>query len=200
VSQNIAYPSFILGYHSCDREVARKILNGEMELNPSNNSWDWLGDGVYLWEYNPGRAFEYAEEVSTKAQFNKGAIKTPFVIGAIVNLGNCLNLVESTSLEILKEGYTQLKEKLKLAGQDMPTNKGANRQLDCSVVKSIHEFNKQQDKPAYDTVRAAFQEGELVYEGASFSLRSHIQICVRNPDNIIGYFLPKNIGGKALKF
>lgn len=194
MSYQIAYPSIILGYHSCDKEVAKKVITAQEDLKPSLNAWDWLGDGIYFWEYNPYRALEYAQEVKDGAQFNKGAIKTPFVIGAIINLGNCLNLVEATSLGILKQGHAELEASFKVAGKPMPTNNGANRKLDCSVVKFIHQSNKEQGKVSYDTVRGAFQEGEPVYAGASFSLRSHIQICVRNPACITGYFIPKKIG------
>ena len=65
-----------------------------MHLNASANSWDWLGGGIYFWEQNPQRAFEYAKEVADGQQYNKIKIKLPFVLGAIIELGNCLNLVE----------------------------------------------------------------------------------------------------------
>jgi hypothetical protein len=43
-------PFEIIGYHSCDREIGLKVLNGETQLLPSNNDWDWLGGGIYFWE------------------------------------------------------------------------------------------------------------------------------------------------------
>ncbi|HZU36516.1 MAG TPA: hypothetical protein VFA18_11435 [Gemmataceae bacterium] len=45
----------------------------------------------------------------------------------------------------------------------------------------------------YDTVRAAFLEGEPVYPGAGFSRENHIQIAVRNSACILGVFRP-NLG------
>ncbi len=51
-----------MGFHSCDREIGLKVLNGETQLNPSINIWDWLGSGVYFWEQNPARALESAIE------------------------------------------------------------------------------------------------------------------------------------------
>jgi len=44
------HPLQVFGFHSCDREVGLAILNGEMDLNASNNIWDWLGGGIYFWE------------------------------------------------------------------------------------------------------------------------------------------------------
>lgn len=48
-------------------------------------------------------------------------------------------------------------------------------------------------KLPYDTIRSAFNEGETIYPGASFTSRLHIQICVLNPDLIRGYFLPRPV-------
>lgn len=70
-------PFQITAFHSCDKEVGLKVLNGDMSLLPSNNSWDWLGRGVYFWEQNPGRALEYAIECAQGKQKNKTPIKRP---------------------------------------------------------------------------------------------------------------------------
>lgn len=93
-------PFQVMGFHSCDKSVGIKVLNGEIQLKPSTNPWDWLGDGIYFWEQNPERALQYAIESSQHVQFNKTPIEVPFVIGAIIELGNCLNLVEPESLSI----------------------------------------------------------------------------------------------------
>jgi len=92
-------PFSVIGFHSCDKDVGLRVLNGHDELLPSQNSWDWLGEGIYFWEQNPLRALEYAIENAERRQFNKTPISAPFVLGAIIDLGNCLNLVESGSLK-----------------------------------------------------------------------------------------------------
>lgn len=160
---------------------------------PSNNLWDWLGDGVYFWEQNPKRALEYAVEVAAGSQFNKTKIKTPFVFGAIIQLGNCLNLVEAESLAILQEAYKGLKILHDEAGRTLPVNKKDNRMLDCAVIKHIHQAEKQTGNFSYDTIRSFFDEGVEVYPGASFATRNHLQVCVRNQSLIKGYFLPTPI-------
>lgn len=109
-----------MGFHSCDREVGLSVLNGNTQLKPSNNIWDWLGKGIYFWEQNPKRALEYSIESATKKQFNKIPIKTPFVIGAIIELGNCLNLIEPESLTVLKESFKGLEEIYQEADKQMP--------------------------------------------------------------------------------
>lgn len=183
-------PFQIIGYHSCDRDIGKKVLNGEAILNPSNNDWDWLGGGIYFWEQNPSRALEYAIEVANGSQFNKVKIKNPFVLGAIIELGNCLNLVESQSLQILEEAYCGLEKLLSEAGKKMPKNVNNNRKLDCAVIRYVHQSRKDTKEQPYDTIRSSFDEGGKVYPGASFTSRNHIQVCVINPDFIKGYFLP----------
>ena len=184
-------PLSVIGFHSCDKEVGLKVLNGIEELILSTNSWDWLGGGVYFWEQNPYRSTEYAEESANNIQFNKKRIKDPFVIGAIIDLGNCFNLVESESLKILSSSYRGLKQAISEGGTPMPVNKGKNRALDCAVIDYIHESNRQLGAPQYDTVRCAFSEGEEVYPGSAITSRLHIQICVRNLACIKGFFLPR---------
>ena len=41
-------PFSVIGFHSCDKEVGLKVLNGNEDLIPSNNPRDWLGEGVYF--------------------------------------------------------------------------------------------------------------------------------------------------------
>ena len=101
-------PSQVFGFHSCDKAVGFSVLNGNDQLWPSVNSWDWLGPGIYFWEQNPGRALLYAEESAAGKQKNKVQIKTPFVIGAIIELGHCLNLLEPVSIQIVKDAISKI--------------------------------------------------------------------------------------------
>ena len=48
----------------CDRRTAEKVLLGEAVLTPSQNNYDWLGSGVYFWEFGPERALQWAQEGS----------------------------------------------------------------------------------------------------------------------------------------
>src|ERR1700744_4252636 len=92
------HPREVTGYHSCNKEIGLKVLNGQDSLRPSNNPWDWLGPGLYFWEQNPSRALEYAVDSADGKQFNKVRIKIPFVLGTSIHLGNCLNMLEPKSL------------------------------------------------------------------------------------------------------
>ena len=186
-------PFQVTGYHSCNKEIGVRVLNGVEQFKPSNNRWDWLGPGLYFWEQNPDRALEYAIQSASGTQFNKIQIKIPFVVGTSIHLGNCLNLMEPESLAIMREAYEGLCKTLKEAGKDLPVNDGPKRMLDCAVLKFVHQSRRDRGQAPYDTIRAAFQEGREVYPTAPFTSQLHIQICVINLSLIKGYFLPHPI-------
>ncbi|MBY0580028.1 MAG: hypothetical protein K2P57_13420 [Burkholderiales bacterium] len=184
-----AQPSFVLGFHGCDKSVAEKILSGETRhLTASKNDYDWLGNGIYFWESNPQRADDFANEAANGGKNSRGKIKTPYVIGAVIDLGRCLNLIDSAALEQVAFGY----ELLSMIQSPLPTN-GQNlkaRRLDCAAIQTLHYYRDHKDLLHYDTVRGVFWEGEELYPGAGFSEKNHIQICVRNTGCIKGYFRP----------
>lgn len=188
--------ALVLGYHGCDREVGEAIITGNAHLLPSENDYDWLGSGIYFWENNPKRAMEWAEFVRDHPKFSRAKIRAPFVLGAIIDPGNCLDLLEADSIRIIDESHQRLAALLSIAGAPLPRNQRqgnewAIRRLDCAVVNYVHEFRAQAGEPQFDTVRAAFVEGEPLYPSAGFHRRTHIQLCVRKTEQIVGYFLPR---------
>ena len=133
---------------------------------------------------------EYAIEIANKKQFNKKPIRVPFVIGCIINLGNCLNLTEPESLAILRDAYFGLNEIYESAKRILPKNDKNNRKLDSAVFKHLHKSRRENFESPLDTIRCAFIEGEPIYPEANFTTRLHIEVCVLNHDLIQGYFLP----------
>ena len=99
-------PSFVYGFHGLDREIALRILNQEDNFRHSKNSYDWLGNGIYFWENNYQRAIQYAQEDSRRAN---STIKTPFALGAILDLGNCLDLLDQKYINFLATAFDVLK-------------------------------------------------------------------------------------------
>jgi hypothetical protein len=82
--------SFILAYHGCDRSVAERLLNNKT-FRISENDYDWLG-GVYFWEANPARALAWARHLKKVVKSGPARIRQPYAIGAVINLGYCLDL------------------------------------------------------------------------------------------------------------
>ena len=182
---------YVLGFHGCDRATAEKVLSSELDLVASANNYDWLGHGIYFWEGNYERAKRWANE---RMKRRGSTITNPYVIGAIIDLGHCLSLLQTDHLELLTEAHETLKVAADEAGEELPKNTGGKdrflRRLDCAVIQVLHQKHKEKGYPAFDTVRGLFQEGETVYPRASFRRGNHIQICVRNRDCIKGYFRP----------
>src|ERR1700744_3982851 len=109
-------PHQVIGFHSCDREVGLRMVSGKDHLRPSNNPWDWLGPGIYFWEDNPYRALSYAVDCAQNKQKFAGRIQHPLVIGAIIELGHCLNLMEPNSIGIVRDAYKILKARMEIDG------------------------------------------------------------------------------------
>jgi hypothetical protein len=102
-------PNLILGFHGCSEDIAHDIITRKKTMKQSTNDYDWLGHGVYFWENNLSRAMSFANEQATRKQENKEAVIKPAVIGAVIDLGYCLDLLDSDNLSIVKAGYESLK-------------------------------------------------------------------------------------------
>lgn len=53
-------PNLVLGFHGCNKETYENVIVKGQDLKKSLNSYDWLGNGVYFWEQNYQRAYEWA--------------------------------------------------------------------------------------------------------------------------------------------
>lgn len=193
--------SFVLGYHGCDKAVACKAVLEGAEILQSERDYDWLGPGAYFWESDPSRALEWASWKVSIGQYSGAA-----VIGAVIDLRNCLDLVSRDDVEILRAAYKSFVSVQSKAGLPIPANinsKGAKdgdrvlRFLDCAVFRHLHSIIdalavSDGDIAAFDTIRGMFVEGGRVYPGSGLYRKSHVQIAVRSPACIKGVFLPLN--------
>lgn len=168
-----------------------KAVLGECELVAQDRAYHWLGSGIYFWENDPERALEWATEKA-----GRGELDSPFVIGAVIDLGNCFDLQVRENARLLTQGYDSLLALTKKGGGRMPENRTAPKDgredkvlrfLDCAVINHIHGFAD----PAFDTVKGLFIEGDPVFPGAKIYDRTHSEIAVCNPACIKALFLPR---------
>lgn len=187
--------NFLLGFHGCEEDELQKLLSNPDSFKTSKESYDWLGHGMYFWEENPLRAEQWA-----KQKQRAGKLKKPAVIGAVLNLGYCFDLLDAQSISVLKDAFKLFKEESERLSKPIPKNEKhpfekdsdkTLRYLDCAVIEYTHQFFKSQGERPFDSVRAAFIEGAPIYEGAGFYDKTHIQICVINPNCIKGFFIPR---------
>lgn len=188
----------VLGFHGCDESIINDILLCKKGLKQSNNTYDWLGHGIYFWENSPSRAVEFAEFLKNNPQRARTPIKTPSVIGAVIDLGYCLDFTDYSNLQLLKGGYELLKTamdtlEVKLTNKPIGENKDLlYRELDCAVIETLHSLRlPDSELKPFDSVRGVFWEGKEIYPNAGFKEKNHIQICIRNKNCIKGYFLPR---------
>lgn len=180
--------------------MGRAIIAGSREPVPSDNDHDWLGPGLYFWQSDPKRALEWARE-----RTGKRAYKEPFVIGAVIDLGNCFDLTERENIAFVETVYESFKRVVEKTGSALPTNERApydvdgdysRRRLDNAVMRHLHEYVERArqegaDVRAFDTIVGLFTEGKSLYEGSIFKEKTHCQIAVVNPKAILGFFLPR---------
>lgn len=182
----------VLAYYGCDLETAQELLGGS-PFQPSGRDYDWLGAGIYFWENDVVRAYQWANEPRRKFAF-------PSVVGAAVELGHCLDLTTQRGIAAVRVAYDGFIVIAERDGIPIPENvdpaKGPGddkilRRLDCAVMNYLFEIAKtaQEADPRtqpYATVRALFPEGSQLYPGAGFRDKTHIQICVRASEHIQG--------------
>ena len=194
-------PNFVFGFHGTDEKTAAEIINGKTTLSYSKNDYDWLGEGVYFWENNFERASQFAHK---ECKRNPAKIAKPFVLGAALDLGRCLDLLDQKYLDLLKIAYESVKLFHKQNKITMPKNTGFSkndfdfkkRELDCQVIRCAHTLALDQGLH-FDSVRAAFWEGNELYKGAGFREQNHIQIAILNNDCIKGIFIPREKTSKS---
>ncbi len=190
--------SFVLGYHGCDAEVAKQVVDGNMPLLQSDRDYDWLSPGAYFWEADPIRAQEYA-----RWKRDRGDLDAPTVIGAVIDLRDYLDLTNREDTGLLATAYDSFVSLNTKADLPLPSNSNAPddpfenlllRYLDCAVFRHLHQLVEEAGLSSYDTVRGMFEEGGEAFPGAAIKSKTHTQIAVRNNDCIKGIFYPLENG------
>jgi len=189
-------PGLILGFHGCDQQVGQNAIKGMDSLRPSINKYDWLGHGVYFWDTSLSRALQFAESRANSKR-SKHIVRDPAVVGAVLNLGLCFDLLDFENLSYLRFAHKKLKQVCERNNIELPTNTfgGSDgdllvRELDCAVIEWAHRLRAEKNLLEFDSVRSVFWEGKTLYQNAGFREKNHIQICIRNPNCIKGYFYP----------
>jgi hypothetical protein len=173
------YDRTIVAFHGTRRSTARKLVAGD-SFGISENDDDWLGHGIYFWEFAPQQAWWWA-----RRRYGDEAA----VVGSLVRLGRCLDLLDPSNTTLLRDAHEDLERALKAAGEKLPDNANNHKYLDCAVFNWLFKLLAR-DGRTIDSCRAVFvplQEAKMrrlwkrsgVFEGA------HVQLSVREPSNIL---------------
>lgn len=197
----------MLGFHGCDESVRNQLVDNPNSVRKSEEVFDWLGNGFYVWENNLDRALQWAKDKEERGKINK-----PSVVGVVYQLDHCLDFTDSEFINIISAYYELMKEDFSKIGKDLPQNKDLPkdkyhdlvlRELDCAVIEYLHQKITEEiaieiaDKgyselKPFDTARGIFTEGGPAFEGAGIQSKNHIQICIRNLNCIKGFFIPRS--------
>ena len=180
LSPLITAPQFVVGYHGCSRTTAETIL-AQQRFTPSTKAYDSLGEGIYFWEYAPYRALDWAMQRCAATG------EEPAVVCATIQLGQCLNLLDTEYMQELTETYQQVVAEVGAGSLPRNTQRGAHY-LDRQVIDACCRALESDILTAVQTVRGSFPEGDPIYPGSKILSRAHTQIAVRDSSCLSGLF------------
>jgi len=92
----------------------------------------------------------------------------------------------------LKALYPEFERELKASGQPFPKNDPVHKlhRLDCAFLNWAIPVIEAERGVIFQTVRGVFVEGAPLYPTAQIFTKSHIQVAVRDPSAIQGFFCP----------
>jgi hypothetical protein len=190
IMRHFDYQRTIIAYHGCDESVVKRVLWTGEPLSKSENDYDWLGYGIYFWEFGPERALEWAHEQKKR---DPKRIKKPAVLGAVIQLGNCFDLLDTRYTKTLAEAHEAFVDTRRQSHLAIPHNRGLLHDLDCSVINFALPRLESVTGVRFQSVRGCFQEGVPAFAESEIRMKSHVQVAVRDPDCILGYFRPTPI-------
>lgn len=156
-----------VGYHGTDADSATSILKGKKFL-PSGSWRDWLGKGIYFFEFDAHQAF-----MITKARKRIPEEKVVVLQSEILS-ENFLDLLIDEDREFIEKFSRKLIDKIKEKEEEI----GRWKHKEGYVLDALYELYP------FDLVRAAY----LVPRKHTYFLLDYvtvqIQLCVKNSECI----------------
>lgn len=173
------YHRIIVGYHGTSRKRADEIVRTQ-SFTPSRNDHDWLGHGVYFWEYAPRQAYWWAY------RRHKGDAA---VVASMLRLGQCLDLLDPENARDLQRFHDVLDSSYRAQGRELPRNHNTRKFRDCAVLETYYKSVQAKGASPVQTSRGVNVPtpgsagmdggGTRLWERSWLTLEAHIQICVR---------------------
>lgn len=195
------YHRTVIGYHGTGLTAALRVVNRIDNFAPSERDYDWLGKGVYFWEYAPKQALawarlrqvQYAKKANKTADDERRTTEQLAVVACMIRLGFCLDLTEPENIRFVQDVFNDYKANLELAGEPLPTNERHYRRLDRAVFEYAYAFiESTEPNSKVDTARGVYvpsKKANRVWDGSWITRDTHIQLCVRSPASILGTWL-----------
>jgi hypothetical protein len=172
------YHRTIVAYHGTTVSEADRLVDGQA-FKPSSKPTEWLGHGVYFWEYAPKQAWWWAREVRKHSE--------PAVVGAMIRLGNCLDLLDPENVRILRRAYDDIVPQWMEAKKPVPRNVLSRKGMDCAILNWVYAESDTAENEI-ETSRGVYvptNKAKRVWPGSWIYDEAHIQVCVREQRNIL---------------
>jgi hypothetical protein len=175
------YDRTVVAFHGTRKATADNLVAG-VPFGQSENDDDWLGHGIYFWEYAPQQAWWWAER--------RYGEQDAAVVGALVRLGRCIDLLDPNNAELLVKAHGDLELALKSVGQPMKNNANTHKYRDCAVFNYLFATLAQSNMEV-ESARAVFVPLEAgkglprLWDRSGVFRGAHIQLSVREPNNIL---------------
>lgn len=187
------YHRTVVGFHGTTVAAAERLVDGG-DFVKSNKLYEWLGTGVYFWEYAPKQAWWWTKDLRKNSK--------PAVIGAMIRLGNCLDLLDPENVKWLTGVHDDMMQTWRgMKGVRIPRNVRDKRSLDCAILNWVYSESDSEPLPI-ETSRGVYvptDKKKRAWQGSWIYGEAHIQICVRKPQNILAlwHVRPDGRYGKA---
>jgi hypothetical protein len=158
-----------IGYHGTSRGAVARLLAGD--IIRSDQQFEWLGSGFYLWQDSPWRAREWAE-----AHHGEDAA----VVAVRVELDGCLDLLNPEWQRELRRADRTFVAECLADGRPVPVNRDSGyRARDCATINWFCDRAAEAGL-VVRSVRAVFEERDPIFEASAIRTQSHVQIAVRD--------------------
>ena len=144
----VDYHRTVIGYHGTTEQAAERLVAGE-PFTDSDADDEWFGKGVYFWEHAFQQAWWWADRRSERSD------SKPAVVGAILRLGRCFDLLDPPNTQVLLQVHDKLVADLTTAQLPVPKNSRHYKRLDCAVFNYLYNNFEAKGQPI-DTARAVY--------------------------------------------
>jgi hypothetical protein len=170
----IELPREAIGFHGTSLDAVAHLL--ARDIRPSDQYFEWLGTGFYLWQDSPWRARQWAE-----ARYGDAAA----VVVARVDLDGCLDLLNPRWQAELRDADFEFVLHCIAQEQQIPINTDrGNHARDAATINWYCDRASEAGHPVR-SVRAIFEEGEPIFEAPRIRSKSHVQVAVRDLTAIV---------------
>jgi hypothetical protein len=193
------YHRTVIGYHGTQQSVAERIVLRREPFQWYDRPHDWMGNGIYYWEYGPKQAWWFAEVRRRQRKWTEPVA----VVASMIRLGFCFDLLDPDNARELKSFHDDYVETQTALGLPVPENDRRWKYLDKAVFEYAYTATDEEIARNGGTSKVDTCRGIYVRPGTTGRLwkkswvqhGAFIQLLVRNPECILGSWLVEPVEG-----